>query len=112
MILDSKKFRPIRTFGVILTAAGIIGFSVLISEKINPRFSKGGEIFIIIMSVWHLISGFGILVRKKWGFILMKFYLYFMYLGVPLGTILAIKILNYIKENKIELFFTKKNIHQ
>ncbi len=94
-----------------MTAAGIIGVSVLISEKINPRFSKGGEIFLIILSVWHLISGLGILVRKKWGFILMKFYLYIMYLGVPLGTMLAIKILNYIKKNEIELYFARKSIH-
>ncbi len=110
MILDDNKFRPIRTFGTFLTAAGMFGIFALIAEYSAPKFDKGAIIFLIIMSGWHLISGLGILLRKRWGFILMKFYLYIMYLGVPLGTLLAKKILGYIKENEIELFFKGKEI--
>lgn len=110
MILDDNKFKPIRTFGIILTAAGIFGVFALILELNDPRFSMGGLTFLVVMSTWHLISGLGILLRKKWGFTLMKFYLYIMYLGVPLGTLLSKKILSYIKENEIELFFTRKGI--
>jgi hypothetical protein len=82
----------------------------LIGELNAPKLEIGGIIFLSIMAVWHLVSGLGILFRKMWGFKLMKVYLYTMYLGIPLGTLLARKILSYIKENDIKLFFGGKEL--
>lgn len=110
MILDDNKLKPIRTFGLVLTVAGIFGIFALLAELNAPKLDMGGIIFLIIMTTWHLISGIGILLRRKWGFILMKLYLYILYLGFPLGTLLAKRILSYTKENEIELFFTGKEI--
>lgn len=110
MILDDNKLKPIRTFGSILAVAGIFGIFALLAELNAPKLDMGGIFFLIFMTTWHLISGLGILLRKKWGFILMKLYLYILYLGFPLGTLLAIRILSYIKENEIKDFFTRKEI--
>jgi hypothetical protein len=110
MILDYNRFKPIKTFGIILTVAGIFIALALFAESNAPKVDEGGIIFLSIMAIWHLASGLGILLRKMWGFKLMKVYLYIMYLGIPLGTLLARKILSYIKENEIELFFRGKEM--
>ncbi len=111
MILDYKKFKPIKTFGVILTAAGMFGISLLLSELNASTLNMPAIYFLLIMSIWHIVSGIGILLRKRWGFHLMKLYLYFMYLGIPIGTLLSKRIFAYINENDIELFFKGKEFH-
>jgi len=110
MILDYKRFRPIKTLGIILLIIGVLGFFALITNWYEPEFYDTATIFILVMSVWHLITGLGILARKRWGFVLMKFYLYVLLLGIPIGTLLAKRILSYIKENEIELFFNGKDL--
>ena len=110
MILDYNRFKPIKTFGILVSVAGIFTVYALVAEFNATNSETGVVIFFLIMAIWHLVTGAGILFRKTWGFTLMKVYLYIMYLGIPLGTLLARKILNYIKENEIELFFRGKEL--
>jgi len=110
MILDYKRFRSIKTLGIILLLIGVLGFFALITNWYEAEFYDAAIVFILVMSAWHLITGLGILVRKKWGFALMKFYLYVLLLGNPVGTLLAKRILGYIKENEIEFFFSGKDL--
>lgn len=110
MILDYNKFKPIKTFGMILTVAGLAGCVALTSEVIASEPYKGPIILPFILIAWHVVTGIGILSRKRWGFVFLKTYLYIMYLGIPVGTWLSKKILRYIKDHEIERFFSGKEL--
>ena len=61
--------------------------------------------FGITVSLWYLMTGIGILTRKKWGYYLFKSFLYILILAFPIGTIISYKSLAYMKENAIKNFF-------
>jgi hypothetical protein len=106
MIVEFNRFKPIRTFGYILTSVGIFGTILLLAEWNDGDFTFVFRFFSICMAVLHLLTGFGILLRKSWGFYLLKFYYYVLMLGIPIGTFLAKKALDYIEENEIKVFFS------
>jgi len=110
MILDYNRFKPIRTFGYILAAVGIFSAFLLLAEWNDPNFTITFKIFSIFMAVWHLLTSLGILMRKSWGFYFLKFYLYVLMLGIPIGTLIAKKILDYIRDNEIKIFFLSREI--
>jgi hypothetical protein len=61
--------------------------------------------FFVLTSGWYLTTGIGILLRRKWGYFLFKFFLYIFLLGFPIGTFIAYKSLKYIKRNDIKTLF-------
>jgi len=105
MILDYERFRPIQTFGIILMCIGIFGCLTVITQWSNPEIFRSAWIFVLTMTIWHLLTGVGILLKKGWGFYLLKFYVYALYLAVPIGTLLAKRMLEYIRVNDIQRFF-------
>ena len=62
------------------------------------------KIFAFLTVTIHLLVGVGIWTRTGWGFYLLKFYLYVMMLGVPIGTMIAMRVLSDIKENNVKRF--------
>ncbi len=106
MILDDTRFKFIRTFGIFLLLIGIFGYMALVATWYEDDFYGVLKTVTVVVSTWHFVTGYGIVMRKKWGFAWMKLYLHVLFLGFPLGTIMAIKILNYIKANEIERFFS------
>jgi FtsH-binding integral membrane protein len=64
------------------------------------------EYFGITISLWYLITGIGILVRRQWGYYLFKLFLYVLLLAFPIGTIISYKTLTYIKKNNIRSLFS------
>lgn len=62
--------------------------------------------FCYIVSCIHFLIGYGLLIRKKWGYKLTVFYFtYFIKPGYPLGTLFANKVLNYLKNHDIDRDF-------
>jgi hypothetical protein len=110
MNLELKKYRPIKFFGFVLIIVGSFGFVELVSEFYQPRFDLLGVVFLFVLAPIHFFTGIGVILKKKWGYPLLKLYLYLLLLAVPLGTLLAIKILRYIKDNEIEYFFIDRKI--
>jgi len=74
----------------------------------ETRFGFGAKAFIAMISTWYLLTGFGIILRKPWGYYLLKSVLYALYVGWPLGTMLAKWVLEYITKNEIKVFFFNK----
>ncbi len=109
-MIENKFFRPVRISGIALIIAGICGALLQISLLNDPEFDKAFNIFVTTISVWHLITGLGVLSQKYWGYILLKFYLYFMLLGVPIGTYYGLKALRYLKEKEIVKFYRSNSI--
>ena len=104
MLLEYEKFRPVRAGGIVLLTIGVAGFLFHFESLSNPRFKW----FILAMTTWHLITGLGVILQKAWGYYLLKFYLYVMLLGVPVGTYVAWKSLKYLREIDIENYFGRK----
>lgn len=97
---------PIIYFSYVLIASAIIGGFMILNLQADTDFDKSFSNFIFALTFWHLITGLGILSKKKWGFFLFKLYLYVLYLGVPIGTIISKKFFTYLKDNQIEKYFS------
>jgi uncharacterized membrane protein YfcA len=106
MLLNKDVFKPVQNAGIFFVAVAIFGF-VFHKDSLNE---PGFRWFIIIMTVWHLFTGLGILFKRIWGYYLLKFYLYVIVLGIPIGTWISMRSLKYIKENEIKRFFNSKSI--
>ena len=104
MLLDLEKFRPVRRGGVFLITIGVAGLLYYFQHLTDPRFRT----FIVVGIGWHLITGLGIVLRKMWGYYLLKFYLYALLLAVPIGTYIAWQSLGYLRDNEIKEFFQRK----
>ena len=104
MLLDYDKFRPVRAGGIFLVTIGVAGFLFHFEHLTDSHFRW----FILATTAWHLITGLGVILKKTWGYYLLKFYLYVLLLAIPVGTYIAWKGLMYIRENDIENFFGRK----
>ena len=107
MLLDYDLFKPIRNFGLLIIVVGVAGLSCLVAFYNDPDFYFGGKIFIAIVSTFNLFMGYNIVSRNRLGFKSLKIYLYLIYPGFPLGYFYAKKLLDYIKTNNIQEFYSK-----
>lgn len=101
-----REIMPIIYFAYVLIGSTVIGVFMLFDLQADPGFDKDFSIFIFVLTLWHLITGLGILSKRRWGFILFKLYLYVLYVGVPIGTIISKKFFSYIKKNEIERYYS------
>lgn len=97
-------YKPIRNFGYFLTAIGVCGFLVLFTKLTDVKYLLVVWTFISLVSLFHLVTGVGVIFKKKWVFALFKGYLNLLYIGFPIGTYIARETLRYIDENNIERY--------
>ena len=76
----------------------------------NPDFDTVFRIFVLVNTFWYLVMGIGIVLQNKWGYYLLKGFLYFMVLGFPIGTYFGVKSLRYLREHDIKSYFAKQAI--
>ena len=74
-----------------------------LSEPNEPELLIWG--FVIFTSLFHIILGIGILLKKNWGFVFFKAYLKLLYLGFPIGTYISKKTFEYMDEYNIKKYF-------
>lgn len=101
MLLDYDKFRPVKIGGFFLLLIAIFGLVCLVAVLKE----SGVREFLIIVTAWHLLTGLGVVLRTRWGYPLLKGYLYFLYICFPIGTYIAYKSSHYLEENHIKQFF-------
>jgi len=95
----TNRFLNIYGFILILFFLGSI-YSIYISSNIGYL---SGEIYFfgVVVSLWYLATGIGILARKKWGYYLFKSFLYILFIAFPVGTLISFYSLKYIRANTI-----------
>jgi len=101
-----RKIRFIKIFGygLIILFVGCL-YTIFVSSSID-KYPVFWNYFGITISLWYLITGVGILARTKWGYYLLKGFLYLLFLAFPIGTIISYSSLRYIKKENIrDLFF-------
>jgi hypothetical protein len=62
--------------------------------------------FGITLTVWYFVTGIGILKRKRWGYYLLKSFLYVLLISFPIGTFISYKSLKFMKKNSIRKEFS------
>lgn len=102
---DEQRFLKIYSF-VLIGAFGVGLYSTyqLFQSK---DFPVSHVYFIISLSLWYLITAIGILTKQKWGYYLFKIFLYALFLGFPIGSIISYKSLVYMKQNNIKNLFNQ-----
>ena len=106
-MLDYNLFKPIRNFGLIILATGVAGLFSLVVSLNDPDFFLLAKIFILVFSAFNLFMGYNIISRNRFGYKSLKFYLFLIYPGFPLGYFYAKKAFEYIEANSIERFYSK-----
>jgi predicted MFS family arabinose efflux permease len=102
---NTKKF--IKVYGYALVLLFIITSFSIYFYLPRETIPDNTKYFGITISLWYLITGVGILSMKKWGYYLFKFFLYFLIIVFPIGTIVSYKSLKFIKKNKIrDMYFS------
>lgn len=102
--LTHDPYRPIKNFGYFFVGLALLGLLILFLKLTDVEYLLLVWAFVGSISLFHLLLGIGILLRKRSGFIIFKGYLHLLYLGFPLGTYLARETLKYIDENRIEQY--------
>jgi len=113
---DSKIYRPVKVFGVVLlifTIFGVIFFTYVFEnedsdfDSLKSRDVRSSHIrFVVIVSTYYFIIAIGILRRTIWGYYLFKSLLYITLPSLPMG-IVSYKYLKYIKKHRIKEYFDK-----
>ena len=98
-------YRPIKFFGYFFIASGIAVFLLYISSLRDIGFKPVLLFVIIVISISQVILGFGVVLKRLWGFYLLKFVLNCLYVAFPLGTLIAHRTLKYIDEYNIIKYF-------
>jgi hypothetical protein len=98
-------FKPIKMFGFCLILMGAVGLIMHFLLRYNVSYAVEFVCFILFVSFFHVLIGIGVIFKKRWGYYFFKFYLYILYLAIPIGTYVSIKTFNYIKKNNIENLF-------
>ncbi|MBI5232971.1 MAG: hypothetical protein HY880_01310 [Deltaproteobacteria bacterium] len=105
---DDKKINIIKKWGYAFIGLAIL--TLLFCYWVDSTTGLSNEMrgFVIIVSIWHLTTGLGVMYLTKWGFYLLKLFLYMLLLSFPIGTILAFKALKYMKNNNMSYYFGKR----
>jgi putative copper export protein len=67
--------------------------------------SSGVILFVGISLIYYYLTGIGMILKTKWGYILFKTFLYLALLAFPIGTVISYITLSYIKKNNIKQYF-------
>ncbi len=100
---------PIKLFGLVLIVLSflILLFYYMFVCKSDASFEFG--LFAYFMSLLHMVTGIGVVLKKKWGFDLFKFYLKSLFYCIPIGTFISYLTFKYIKKNNIEEYFKARS---
>ncbi len=58
-----------------------------------------------LLFLFYLLPGVGVLTSRRWGYRLFKFFLWVLFFGFPVGTIISYVTLSYMRKHQIQTFF-------
>ncbi len=107
MATNDDKFKPINIFGYIISTFGIVGLAM--APVILGGNGVSEPVWFIVVGLLQillfLIGGVGIVMRKSWAYYILKLILYWLLIAFPIGTLISVKMLKYVKKNNIKDFF-------
>ena len=107
----TPEFRPLLILAwVIVGISGFAGIMFLLNPA-SPAylFRPGRDPFLlasaVAIEVFCLLSGIGVILRRKWGYYLFKSFLYTQFVAFPIGTIISYMTLSYMRKHEIKRHF-------
>src|SRR5438132_2853089 len=108
--------KPIRIFGMVLLVLDLIGVvlfgNLFFLDKNSPLYVFGAEgqshgplYFWAGSVIFYFLIGIGVVYPTRWGYFLLKCFLYLLLLGFPIGTYISYKTLSYMKHHQIKRHF-------
>ncbi len=107
--------RLVRIVGVLLILLGascLVWFGRFWLSPDSPEYVWGPQpphpsavIFIGVVSPFYVATGVGILAQARWGYGLLKAFLYFCLLGFPIGTLLSWLMLRHMRRPDVRRHF-------
>jgi hypothetical protein len=79
-----------------------VGFFYHVMQVGSPVWM---QYFIVANTVFYLIGGAGLLTRSIVGFVALKIFLYVLVLSFPIGTLIAVRVLRYMKRVNVRVLF-------
>lgn len=102
---DLSPKNTIRYILLYFISSCLIGLLMHFLLKADIDYTIEFKIFVILFVVIHGAIGIGILLRKRWGLRLFRWYLLMLLIAFPIGTYLSIKMKKYIKKINLENYF-------
>jgi hypothetical protein len=97
----TKKFIPFYAWSAFLIIVGVHSAITIIKAELHLH----PKIFIMSLIVWHIFTGVGLILRRKWSYYSLQVILALVFFAFPVGTILAYKTNAFIKKNNARAFF-------
>jgi hypothetical protein len=95
-----KRMKPIMIFGYVLIFLGVFtvafGYLAFLEGFWVPRY------FVSSVSAFYFLCGVGVVRLTGWGYYLFRAFLYVLFLAVPIGTMISLATLKYMKRNNIK----------
>lgn len=111
----SSGTRVIAVCGVVLVIGAILEILFFALVFLSPAsfvyaFGPNRPSIIMLslpvaMAAFHFATGVGIVKRARWGYLMVKVFLYIMLLIFPVGTLVAIKGLSYMGRDEAREYF-------
>lgn len=103
--------RVLRWIGALFVVFSVIGGLILIQMLLSARSQfyifNGKEadwgLFAlgVGMLIFYFLLGVGLVLRTRWGLVLLKVFLYFMLLIFPIGTVLSLYLLRVLRRHAV-----------
>lgn len=106
--------KPIKAFGsvlLVLSIAGAVFFFFITTpapffSPTSPSFSERFLFYFTLVELaFFLVTGLGVVLLKRWGYFLLKVFLYLLFLTFPIGTAISYVTLRYMKKHQIKTYF-------
>jgi len=108
-----KELAAIRVLGIALMAMALVSAAILFLWPGSPfaltRLHRERSLLPLYLIgpavVLYMVTGIGLIARTRWGYALLKFSLYLLYLVFPVGTVLSYLALSYLRRHGIKRHF-------
>jgi hypothetical protein len=109
--MEGSEIVPIRILGaaiLVFTVCGALFFFIPASSAFLLRpdiYSTSIVVFVSASLLFYFFTGLGAFYCTRWGYRLLKVFLYPSLLAFPIGTAIGYGFLRYIKRHGIESYF-------
>lgn len=102
-----KRETFIMIWGIMMMVYANLSTYLLLQFDVESEWPRWSYYIEIGTSIFSLVAGIGILIRRKWGYYLLKFVLYILFPSFPIGTYISWSSLKYMKKNNVKELYQK-----